>query len=314
MTVTETAADTAEDPTNEAKAPDRSSADVSYLLGVVESLKDRLAISDERESRLEKSATKATFWFNAAIGTWTVILGLVLAMSAISSYRLDDVISEAKREVRDIAGNSRPDSADWGRIGSGDQGKLVFEAIVYEYEDGDASLVIRSFPKLDVFGATARVAGWRITLDGDMLDWYTSSGEFVLPDPSPQFMATEKLRREHYQHGTILWLQDNNDDNLVVSLPPDTSWSGPVRLRTYYNSCETALNAAIRLKNLSDEDELGRIGLVPVIENFATQEKVFDVEIIFAPHDEFECEDAGQPSIPEPELDSPQFRPPVSDT
>src|SRR5690554_2401589 len=96
-----------------------SKVSIEYLSGTVDALKDRISVLDQREARLISSASTATTWLRVALGVWTVFLFGIVGINAVSAYKLDGVIQEAKNEVRAIAGSSRPETVEWGRVEPG---------------------------------------------------------------------------------------------------------------------------------------------------------------------------------------------------
>lgn len=279
-------------------------ATTEYLAASVDGIRDRLAALDEREARLISSASTATNWLRVALGFWSAILFGVFGLSAFSTYQLDEVIQQAKQEVRDIAGTSRPDAVNWGRLEPGDASRLLITLIVERVGDGRAALKAITYPKVDVIGNQAKMHGWRYTLHEQMLDWFSSSNLFKLDNPPAQFAMTESYRRAQLQYGEIIWLR-NGDQNEALVLTPGASWAGLVSLSVDYSSCLEAIRAAEQLKNLSDEGRLGQIGLLPIIENFPTSEQFYDAEVLFFLDDDFEC---WQPENPKPSDPIPDVR------
>lgn len=265
-----------------------SKATIEYLSGTVDALRDRVAALDTREERLVNSASTATTYLKWSLTAWTLILLGALAVNTVSFFRAEDVIQESKNEVRALAGTTRAESVEWGRVEPGDPDTLVFYFHISRSDDGRARLIAEIYPKLEVTGAPAIVSGWRYTLNDEMLDWYTSSREFVTTDVSRAFLETEDYRRAQFQFGSILWTQ-SNDQQIRLRLVPGAAWTGLISLSLTYGSCDEAVKAGSMLRTLSEKDQLGQVGLTPIIENYSAAEKKFDVEALFFLENDFEC-------------------------
>ncbi|WP_243611951.1 hypothetical protein [Shimia aestuarii] len=265
-----------------------SKATIRYLSGIVDTMRDRVAALDAREEKLAKSATTATCYLRWALGSWTLILFGALVANTVSYYRADEVIQESKNEVRALAGTTRPESLEWGRIEPGNPDILVFYFNISELSNGRALLKAKIYPKLMVTGAPAIVSGWRYTLKDEMLNWYTSSKEFALDNVSRAFRETEDYRRAQAQFGNIIWTE-NNRQQIRLRLVPGAPWSGLISLSVVYGSCDEAVRAGNRMSTLSEKGRLGQIGLTPVVENYSARERRFDVEALFFLDRDFEC-------------------------
>ncbi|WP_295037405.1 hypothetical protein [Sulfitobacter sp.] len=286
-----------------------SKATIEYLSGAVDAMRDRVAALDAREERIVKSASTATTYLKWSLGAWTLILLGALAVNTVSFFRAEEVIEEAKNEVRTLAGTTRPESVNWGRVEPGDPDLLVFYFSISRLEGGRARLIAEFLPKLEVTGAPAIVSGWRYTLHDEMLDWYTSSREFKSTNVSRAFGETESYRRAQAQFGSIIWTE-NNGQQIRLRLVPGAAWNGLILLSLTYGSCDEAVRAGDRLMALSEKDELGEVGITPVIENYSAIERKFDVEAIFFLDSEFECwpPDGEAPFDPVPEDRAPNIQ------
>lgn len=282
-------------------------ATIKYLSGIVETLRDRISALDAREERLINSARAATTYLRWSLTAWTVILLGALTVNTVSFFRAEEVIQEAKNEVRALAGTTRPENVEWGRVEPGNHDTLVFYFHISRLSDSRARLVAEIFPKLEVSGAPAMVSGWRYTFNEEMLDWYTSSKEFSIEGASHALRQTEDYRRAHFQFGRILWTE-NNDQQIRLRLVPGAAWSGLISFSVTYGSCDEALKAGNRLRALSEEGRLGEIGLTPVVENYSAQERSFDVEALFYLDRDFECwpREGEAPFDPIPEAPAPE--------
>lgn len=276
------------DETEVAPSNNNSGTSSDYILGILEGIKDRQADSAARENKLIDISNTSTSLSRVLFGLWTAILLGILGINYWSGQKLDDAIRETKREVREIAGSIRPEKVDWGRVEPGDGDKLAVYFRIEEGDQGQAYLIGNMFPKIEVTGANGTISGWRYTYHDEMLDWITSTNEFRLDTASAQFLNTEEYRRAHMKFGEILWL-DAHGGRKKLELIPGAPWAGRISLKISYRSCEQAFNAGLKLKELSKSGNLGEIGIMPIVENYPTSEKTFDVEVLFFPETDFKC-------------------------
>ncbi|MBO9428212.1 hypothetical protein [Sulfitobacter sp. R18_1] len=242
-------------------------------------IRGKLAAIDSHLASIALSDRNAGRYLIASFLGFTAVLGF----GVYQSGNIEEVVSSAKKEVREIAGTIHPDHVGFGRIEPGDSRKLVFFLSIYRSRPNAESwrVQLETSPYVEVEGNRGSFIGWRFSLEGELLDWITGSNTFKSGPMRPGEEKYLGYQRADWAFGRVSLHNFGEDNPITVTLIPGNPYSNTLTLHKPYATCEEAIHVA---EILMEADFYGTgvngIHLAPLVIQYPVEGKRFRAEIV----------------------------------